>query len=640
TTIGGDCGPANITYPAEGASYRGSIAINWTEQSSINNISYYLYYSSDNGSTWNYLDSTPSLYTWDVSAMMGTGFRLMTIPYDDYYNATNDIMSSSFTILPDNEYVCSNSSYCEYTNLTLALIGEDNSNNTIYLIEPNSTYIISNTSFNISPSGLYPAIQVNASNITIDCNGSSISDSGNGIGIYSAFSNTTIINCNISNYQYGIVLESSLNNTIANSTIFNNSIAGVLLNNTNFSSITGNTFNNTNTSDLYINGTNNTIWLNNFYGGGVNDTSINDYCIDSYGNYYSSTVSPSNILNGSCGVLTLPYADNDDDGYYTTNDCNDASAAVSPGTPETCNGRDDNCNGQIDETCPPPDEGKKGGAKSGGPALATKRYTIDDNTSISIRAGEEVILEVFSQVYRMKLNKVYSDHIQLSIPTDETYYELYIGQSKSVDLDGDGEMDISITLAEIPDGYSILLVSLFGAETAPQQEIFEPEPFTEITGEGVSGESTQEPSDGEQPARYEGPAVITKTPAKTSILPYILIAIAALVLIGGAGAGAYYFIATGKKAVEHQVSDLQPYVNHEHSLGIVHDVIKAKLTESGWDADIIDKALGSAKKIPKFDEVKEYISKSLSSGKSEQQVKDSLIKTGWSKRDVDLLVKK
>ncbi|MBU0535811.1 MAG: right-handed parallel beta-helix repeat-containing protein, partial [Nanoarchaeota archaeon] len=172
-TIGGDCGPVNITYPIEGGSYKNNITINWTNQSSVNNISYYLYYSEDNGGSWNYLASTPSYYTWDVSAMMGTGFRLMTIPYDDYHNATHDTMSSSFTILPDNEYVCSNSSYCEYDNLTLALIGEDNSNNTIYLIEPNSTYIISNTSFNISPSGLYPAIQVNASNITIDCNGSS-----------------------------------------------------------------------------------------------------------------------------------------------------------------------------------------------------------------------------------------------------------------------------------------------------------------------------------------------------------------------------------------------------------------------------------------------------------------------------------
>ncbi len=66
------------------------------------------------------------------------------------------------------------------------------------------------------------------------------------------------------------------------------------------------------------------------------------------------------------GETTTFYADADNDGYgnaavaiqacsqhpgYSANstDCNDTQAAVYPGAAETCNGIDDNCNGQIDE---------------------------------------------------------------------------------------------------------------------------------------------------------------------------------------------------------------------------------------------------------------------------------------------------
>ncbi len=41
--------------------------------------------------------------------------------------------------------------------------------------------------------------------------------------------------------------------------------------------------------------------------------------------------------------------DNDGDGYVVTNDCNDANASIHPGTSETCNSVDDNCDGNTDE---------------------------------------------------------------------------------------------------------------------------------------------------------------------------------------------------------------------------------------------------------------------------------------------------
>ncbi len=43
--------------------------------------------------------------------------------------------------------------------------------------------------------------------------------------------------------------------------------------------------------------------------------------------------------------------DSDGDGFKEDVDCNDNNAAVHPGAAEICNGKDDNCNGQVDEGC-------------------------------------------------------------------------------------------------------------------------------------------------------------------------------------------------------------------------------------------------------------------------------------------------
>ena len=50
-------------------------------------------------------------------------------------------------------------------------------------------------------------------------------------------------------------------------------------------------------------------------------------------------------LTVGCGPV-----DSDGDGYKTDEDCNDTLASVNPEAEETCNGIDDNCDGQVDES--------------------------------------------------------------------------------------------------------------------------------------------------------------------------------------------------------------------------------------------------------------------------------------------------
>jgi hypothetical protein len=59
-----------------------------------------------------------------------------------------------------------------------------------------------------------------------------------------------------------------------------------------------------------------------------------------------------NDCNGSDVACVV---DEDCDGFPKDKDCNDADAAVNPAAPEVCDGKDNNCDGKIDEGCVPCD---------------------------------------------------------------------------------------------------------------------------------------------------------------------------------------------------------------------------------------------------------------------------------------------
>jgi ELWxxDGT repeat protein len=103
----------------------------------------------------------------------------------------------------------------------------------------------------------------------------------------------------------------------------------------------------------------------------ANNTDCNDGDASIYPGAPELCDGKDNNCNGTSdeGVKTTFYRDADGDGYgnnaVTTQacsapsgyvndntDCNDANAAVHPGATETCNGIDDNCDGQEDEGCP------------------------------------------------------------------------------------------------------------------------------------------------------------------------------------------------------------------------------------------------------------------------------------------------
>ena len=88
--------------------------------------------------------------------------------------------------------------------------------------QESTTYIDQDTTLDADIAG---SVEITNSGVTLDCDGHNIIGSGSGYGIYIYDKiNTTVKNCKVSNFSYGIILygSASLYNTISNNNVFAN----------------------------------------------------------------------------------------------------------------------------------------------------------------------------------------------------------------------------------------------------------------------------------------------------------------------------------------------------------------------------------------------------------------------------------
>ncbi|MEM4336813.1 MAG: right-handed parallel beta-helix repeat-containing protein, partial [Candidatus Woesearchaeota archaeon] len=208
----GDCGILNITHPVEG-DYNKTLEINWTKQSSILNVTYNIFYKNIYDNLINKLGNTTQLsYFWDIADFNGT-FNLLIIPVVYYkgeeINGTV-VHSENFNIHVDNEKVCLNLSICEYDDITTALIKENNSDNTIELVEDNCEYVINGTYVFYYPKA-EAIILFSGVNKTLDCNNSTFVGNGETkIGIYlPQAQNISFANCILNNISTAIQIRAA-----------------------------------------------------------------------------------------------------------------------------------------------------------------------------------------------------------------------------------------------------------------------------------------------------------------------------------------------------------------------------------------------------------------------------------------------
>ncbi|MCX6770812.1 MAG: S8 family serine peptidase, partial [Candidatus Micrarchaeota archaeon] len=167
------------------------------------------------------------------------------------YNAILDIPGG----LPTNQTANDTNQTGNYTYQASTAAG--NVSCGVNLDTPGAAYTMNNSS-SINWANCF---NVTAVNVTLDCNGFSITgnNSTNTYGIYSNMFNTTVKNCNISNFATGIFFNGSANGTIDNTSISttqavsgNDGYGINLINNSNYTTITNSGISNAG-SGIYIN---------------------------------------------------------------------------------------------------------------------------------------------------------------------------------------------------------------------------------------------------------------------------------------------------------------------------------------------------------------------------------------------------
>ena len=192
-----------------------------------------------------------------------------TIKWRAYANDTSNNWNASaifsFTTLP---------TYCDYSIQEWGLPYTINKNNSYYCLASNE-YIAGQTAISFA-SGIQ--------NSTLDCLNYNLdgNDYSSTYGVYLTGSNTknnTVKNCNITDFDYGIFLESSSNNTVYNNTVSSSINYGIVVySSSNNNTIQSNTANNNGWGILlHTNSNYNTIIGNtakNNTGGGVDNSGI------------------------------------------------------------------------------------------------------------------------------------------------------------------------------------------------------------------------------------------------------------------------------------------------------------------------------------------------------------------------------
>jgi len=177
------------------------------------------------------------------------------------------------------------------------------------------------------------ALQIYVDNITLDCNGHRLSGNGTWYGIVVNASHVTVRNCIgkgfrialyldpndtlIDNFtaedsEYGIVVEDSYDTIIRYSTLLNNSVAGILLNNSNATYIHNSTFDKNRIGLEIVGGTGNIVWYNKFlHSTGLQVAHVNATA----GNHFNTTLSGIARGNNWSDVVSLKIYDSDGDGF-------------------------------------------------------------------------------------------------------------------------------------------------------------------------------------------------------------------------------------------------------------------------------------------------------------------------------------
>jgi len=105
---------------------------------------------------------------------------------------------------------------CNYTDITSGLIAVNDTTDTLSINESGSYSITTLDLYNINDSTNAGVISIDAQDVLLNCNGSTIYGENTGYGIYSTYANTTLIDCLVDQFTIGVHLLGASDSTIDN----------------------------------------------------------------------------------------------------------------------------------------------------------------------------------------------------------------------------------------------------------------------------------------------------------------------------------------------------------------------------------------------------------------------------------------
>ncbi len=197
TPASGDCGPASITPPI--TVIPSSANITWTRQSSSLPVTYDVNLTDLSTASEMKVYNTTGLYYDKANFTVGKTYIIKIIPWVNDSVIEGTISSATFTICPtpsDNYYVNKNTVLCQ-------------------------------KAYQLNDTGSDGVLIINASDITLDCNGATLIGNNIGKGVdVTRFNNVTIKNCNLHNYTNDIYIDHSNYLEIRNNNLFTNILSG------------------------------------------------------------------------------------------------------------------------------------------------------------------------------------------------------------------------------------------------------------------------------------------------------------------------------------------------------------------------------------------------------------------------------